>query len=36
MAQINWNEIARREFIAMDKSEQADWADLRAKIKKRR
>jgi hypothetical protein len=30
-----WDDVAQKEFAAMDKGEQTDWADLRARIAKR-
>jgi hypothetical protein len=29
----NWKKIAEAEFMAMDKSEQADWAELRDRLR---
>lgn len=31
----NWNEIANREFEALDKDWQQDWSDLRDRVAKR-
>ena len=33
MAQKNWDKVADREFKAMDKDAQEQWADLRRRLR---
>ncbi len=35
MARKNWDKIASKEFAALDKEWQADWAELRDRVKRR-
>jgi hypothetical protein len=36
MSRKNWDKVAFREFDSMDKDWQKDWADLRARVSRRR
>jgi hypothetical protein len=35
MARKDWDKVADREFQALDKDWQADWADLRQRVQRR-